>query len=267
MTTDARSASSPRNVVITGAASGIGAALAALLAERGDRIIGVDLAGAEVDADLSTPAGRAAAIERIAELADGVVDALITCAGTSEPGEAMVTVNFFGTTALVEGLRPRLAAAAAPRVVLVGSISGTQTADEDVVAACLDGDEPRALEAARLAIADGRPQQLYPSSKSSVAQWARRTAVAPGWADAGIAVNVVAPGVVRTPMSAGLFEDPRMKAVMDRAVPMPLHGYAQAEDLARVIAFLADAGTTHVTGQVLYVDGGAEASLRPASVF
>jgi NAD(P)-dependent dehydrogenase (short-subunit alcohol dehydrogenase family) len=257
----------PRNVVITGATSGIGAALSRLLAERGDRVIGVDLAGSDVDADLSTAAGRARAVDEITRLSDGVVDALITSAGTSVPGEAMVTVNVFGTTALVEGLREQLAAASAPRVVMVGSISGTQTADETVVEACLAGDEAAALEAARAAIADGRAHQLYPSSKSAVAQWARRTAVAPGWADAGIAVNVVAPGVVRTPMSAGLFEDPRMKAVMDQAVPMPLHGYAEADDIARVIAFLADASTTHVTGQVLYVDGGAETTLRPASRF
>ena len=115
--------------------------------------------------------------------ADGVVDALITSAGTSVPGEAMVTVNFFGTTALAEGLRPQLSASAAPRVVLVGSISGTQTADDAVVAACLAGDEEAALTAARAVIADGRAHQLYPSSKSAVAQWARRTAVAPGWAE------------------------------------------------------------------------------------
>ena len=257
----------PRNVVITGATSGIGAALSRLLTDRGDRVIGVDLAGSDVDADLSTAAGRAAAVEEIGRRADGVVDALITSAGTSVPGEAMVTVNFFGTTALAEGLRPQLSASAAPRVVLVGSISGTQTADDAVVEACLAGDEEAALTAARAVIADGRAHQLYPSSKSAVAQWARRTAVAPGWAEAGIAVNVVAPGVVLTPMSAGLFEDPKMKAVMDRAVPMPLHGYAEAEDIARVLAFLADAATTHVTGQVVYVDGGAEATLRPADRF
>lgn len=254
-----------RNVVITGANSGIGAALRQLLRDRGDRVIGVDLAGTDVEADLSTPEGRSTAIDEIVRLSDGVVDALITCAGVSVPGEAMVTVNFFGTTALVEGLHDQLAAAAAPRVVLVGSISGTHPADADVVAACLAGDEAAALDAARTAIADKRAQQLYPSSKSSIAQWARRTAIAPGWAEAGIAVNVVAPGVVLTPMSAGLIDDPRMKAVMDQAVPMPLHGYAQAEDVARVLAFLADVSTTHITGQVLYVDGGAEASLRPAS--
>ena len=256
-----------RTIVVTGSGSGIGAALTALLAARGDRVIGVDLSGADVDADLSTPAGRAAAVERVVDLSGGVVDGVVTCAGTSVPGEAMVTVNFFGSTSIVAGLRPLLARSAAPRVVLVGSISGTQPADPDVVDACLRDDEPAALVAARAVIAAGSAHQLYPSSKSAIAQWARHTAVADGWADAGIAVNVVAPGVVLTPMSAGLFEDPRMKEVMDRAVPMPLHGYAEAADVARVLAFLVDAGTTHVTGQVLYVDGGAEATLRPAAHF
>ncbi|MFF3933849.1 SDR family oxidoreductase [Streptomyces hirsutus] len=252
----------PRNVVVTGSGSGIGAALTALLRAQGDRVIGVDLRGGEIDADLSTPDGRATAAEAAAEAAGGVVDAVVTCAGTSVPGTAMVTVNYFGTTEFVTALRPALAAAPRPRVVLIGSISGTRPADPDVVAACLAADEGKALEHAERAVADGRAQQLYPSSKAALAQWARRTAVAPGWADAGIPVNVVAPGVVLTPMSAGLFDDPERKKVMDAAVPMPLNGYLQPEDVARAVLFLASDDNSHITGQVLYVDGGAEVTLR-----
>jgi NAD(P)-dependent dehydrogenase (short-subunit alcohol dehydrogenase family) len=58
-----------------------------------------------------------------------------------------------------------------------------------------------------------------------------------------------------------------MKRIMDTAVPMPLHGYARPEDLARVVRFFLSPELTHVTGQVLYVDGGAEATLRPADRF
>ncbi|MEU3734292.1 SDR family oxidoreductase [Streptomyces sp. NPDC033538] len=252
----------PRNVVVTGSGSGIGAALTALLRTRGDRVIGVDLRGGEVDADLSTPDGRAAAAAAATEAAEGVVDAVVTCAGTSVPGTAMVTVNYFGTTEFVTALRPALAAAPRPRVVVIGSISGTQPTDPDVVAACLADDENKALAHAERAVADGRARQLYPSSKAALAQWARRTAVAEGWADAGIPVNVVAPGIVLTPMSAGLFDDPEMRKVMDTAVPMPLNGYLQPEDVARAVLFLACDDNSHITGQVLYVDGGAETTLR-----
>lgn len=254
-----------RLIVVTGAASGIGAAVRQMLEERGDQVIGVDLKDVEVNADLATAAGRAAAVAEILERSNGVVDGVVTCAGLSTPSPVLPRVNYFGTTDIVNGLHAALVASAAPRVVLIGSISGTQPVDPALVEALEAGDEEEAGRLAEAAISDGRPQQLYPSSKSALTQWARRTAIAPGWADAGIPINVVAPGVVLTPMSAALVSDPEMKKIMDAAVPMPLHGYAAPEDIARVIGFLASPEVTHVTGQVLYVDGGAEATLRPAS--
>lgn len=256
-----------RLVVVTGSASGIGAAVTSLLESRGDRVIGVDLQDATVCADLSTATGRAEAFAAVLCESGGVIDGVVTCAGLSVPTPVLPMVNYFGTTELVTGLRSALAASSSPRVVLIGSISATQPVDEELVAALLSGDEDRAESLAEAAVAEGRPQQLYPSSKSAVTQWARRTAVSPGWADAGIAVNVVAPGVVLTPMSAALVADPVMKQVMDAAVPMPLHGYASPEDLARVVGRFVSPELTHVTGQVLYVDGGAEATLRPAELF
>jgi NAD(P)-dependent dehydrogenase (short-subunit alcohol dehydrogenase family) len=256
-----------RLVVVTGAASGIGAAVAAHLRARGDRVIGVDLKDAEVCADLATPDGRGAAVAAVLEQSGGVVDGLVTCAGLSVPSSVLPRVNYFGTTEIAIGLRAALAASSAPRVVLIGSISGTQPVDRALVDALLADDEPLAVSLAEAAMTDGRPQQLYPSSKAALAQWARRTCVSPGWADAGISLNVVAPGVVLTPMSAALVADPEMKKIMDAAVPMPLHGHAAPEDLARVVGFLVSPELTHVTGQVLYVDGGAEATLRPADRF
>lgn len=257
-----------RLFVVTGSASGIGAAVASLLESRGDRVIGVDLKDAAVCADLATPEGRASAIAEVLALApEGVIDGVVTCAGLSGIAPILPQVNYFGTTELITGLQAALAASAAPRVVLIGSIAGTQPVDPALVSALLDDDAAAALAITETAIADGRPQQLYPSSKNAVTQWARRTAVAPGWADAGIAVNVVAPGVVLSPMTAALVADPKMKQVMDNAVPMPLHGYAKPEDLARAVVTFLSPELTHVTGQVLYVDGGAEATLRDASAF
>lgn len=255
-----------RRIAVTGSASGIGQALSRQLIESGETVIGVDLKDAEVCADLGTVAGRASAVEAVLEQSRGVLDALVLCAGINTPSPALISVNFFGVTELAEGLRPVLAAAPAPRAAVVGSISGTQPVDDEVVAACLAGDEVAALARAEAVMSEA-PQKLYPSSKAALAQWLRRSCVTPEWAGAGIPLNAVAPGVVRTPMSAALFADERMKTIMDRAVPMPLNGYAAPEVIAGALAWLISPANTHMAGQVLYVDGGAEVSLRGPSVF
>lgn len=256
-----------RLIVVTGSASGIGAAVVSHLEALGDRVIGIDRADAPICADLATSAGRASALAQVLEQSGGVVDAVVTCAGMSGAAPALPLVNYFGTTELIQGLQSALAASPAPRVVVIGSISGTHPVDAALVSALLADDETSAVSLTEAANADGRGMQLYPSSKSAVTQWARRTAVSPGWADAGIAINVIAPGVVLSPMTAGLVKDPEMKKIMDSAVPMPLHGYAEPADLARVVGSFVSPELTHVTGQVLYVDGGAEATLRPADRF
>lgn len=252
-----------RRVVVTGAAAGIGRATADLLRDRGHTVVGVDLADVEVCADLATAAGRAAAVAAVLDRTDGVVDGLVTCAGTSRPGPTQVSVNYFGTTELVTGLRSALAASPAPRVALVGSIAGTQPHDHAIVDACLADDEPRARALAERALEQRRQHEVYPATKAALARWTRRTCTTPGYADAGVAVNVVAPGVVLTAMSEQLVADPEWRRVMDKAVPMPLNGYAPPAAIGHALCWLLAPENTHMTGQIVYVDGGAEATLRP----
>lgn len=251
-----------RVVAVSGVASGIGAATAQLLRERGDTVIGIDLRDAEVCADLSTHQGREAAVSATLERADGRLDGVVLCAGISGIDPLLVSVNFFGCTALLDGLRPLLAASAAPRAAVVASMTVVHPTDPELVAACLAGEEERALEVARTAVEEGRGRQLYPTSKAALVQWVRRTCVQPGWADAGIALNAVGPGIILTPMSNVLFDDPQMVQAMDAAVPMPLGGHASPDVVAHSLAWLVSEENSHVTGQLLFVDGGAEVTVR-----
>lgn len=263
----ARKASTARTIAVSGSASGIGGSLAGMLRDAGETVIGIDLRDADVCADLSVPEGRASAVAETLERAGGRLDAVVACAGVSDFTVMPVKVNFFGVVGLLEGLRPALAAAEAPRAAVVGSISGTHPVDDDVVRACLDGDEPAAIAAATKVEESGAGGRLYPSSKSALAQWLRRVCTTPEWAGAGIPLNAIAPGVVKTPMSAPLFEDEGMFEIMKEAVPMPLNGFAGPEVIASALDWLISPANTHMTGQVIYVDGGAEATLRDAAHF
>ncbi len=251
-----------RTHLVTGAASGIGRAVAARLRDRGHTVIGVDLKGADITADLATAEGRTALVARATELSGGRLDAVIACAGTAAFDPLTIRVNHFGAVATLEGLRPLLAASDAPRAVVVSSVASIHPADEALVEAALSGDEDAAVTAAQAAVDRGEGRVIYGSSKQSVARWVRRTAATEDWAAAGITLNAVAPGTVVTPMTRPMIDDPRTRAVVDGAVPMPLNGHAAPEQVAPLLEWLTSAENTHVTGQVVFVDGGADAVLR-----
>ncbi|MDY7556930.1 hypothetical protein [Cryobacterium sp. 10C3] len=104
----------PRTSVVTGSASGIGKATKELLMERGETVIGVDIHDADVVVDLSTAAGRASLVEQVSDLSGGAVDAVLAVAGLASPTATTVAVNYFGTIATLEDLRPLLVGSAAP---------------------------------------------------------------------------------------------------------------------------------------------------------
>lgn len=252
-----------RTIVVTGSASGIGQAVVHRLLQQGDRVIGIDLRNADVTADLSTRQGRQDAVQQVGEATDAV-DALVLCAGVAKNNAAMISVNYFGATEVAEGLRPLLAASGAGRVAVVSSASGTTGAVvNDVVHACLSDDETAALAA--VAQVDEN-LHLYATSKRALTIWTRRTAVAPGWADADITVNAVGPGVVHTPMTADR-NDPASLAIRAKVMPMPLRGPMQPESVANLLVWLISAENTHVTGQMVHVDGGVDAVLRGPDVY
>jgi NAD(P)-dependent dehydrogenase (short-subunit alcohol dehydrogenase family) len=128
--------------VVSGAASGIGAATTSLLRGQGHRVITVDLRDAEVVADLSSTAGRVAAVERVQGLTD-TVHGVVPCAGIPgltgvDPGQ-VVAVNYFGAVCLARGLRPQLAAAGGSVVLLASNSITCQPgwASDVAAAACV----------------------------------------------------------------------------------------------------------------------------------
>ncbi|MGR4009087.1 SDR family oxidoreductase [Leucobacter sp. 1207-22] len=253
-----------RTYVVTGSASGIGAATAKTLRDRGDRVIGIDLRDAEVAADLSTSAGRADAAARAIELSGGVIDGVIACAGISAPIAKTVSINYFGVTELLEQLVPALQKSDAPRAAVVSSMASLQANSAELVAAQLAGDEAKALEIAETFVVQG-PEVgyiTYPSSKRALARWVRRESITPTWAGNGIALNAVAPGTVITPMTEQLLATPEGRAMVDANVPMPLNYHQPAQSIVDVLVWLTNVENTHMAGQVIYCDGGADATLR-----
>lgn len=251
-----------RTYVVTGCASGTGAAAAELLRQRGHTVIGIDLLDADVMQDLSSPPGRLAAAEQACDISGGAIDAIIACAGIAASKPVTVSTNFFGVTQIVEALLETLSCSPAPRVAIVTSISALHDIDEELVQSMLAGHEAAALRRGHDLTTTGHGNLNFTSSKFALSQWVRREAALPQWAGAGIALNAVAPGTTLTPSMKRLLEIPGQRKVIDAYSPMPFGYHLEPQDVARTLMWLTEAENTHITGQTIFVDGGAESILR-----
>jgi len=256
-----------RTTAVTGSASGIGAALTRQLRAAGERVIGIDLMDADVCADLGSPAGRSQALQQLRAFSGGCLDALVTCAGVSSAvhDEARVlAVNYFGTAELLRELRADLARGTRPAAVVISSWALLQaTPRPEAIAACLAFDEALALQ---LVTADPRVGEIWPAyatAKNALARLVRAWAPSPEWAGSGITLNALVPAATRTPMIARHLATPEGTQALLAATPSPTGRIAEAEDIAEPAAFLASGRARHLSGQVIFVDGGLEARRRP----
>ena len=253
-----------RTIVVTGAASGIGEATAALLERQGDTVIRVDLEQGDVTGDLGEQDSIAQVSQGIADISDGCVDGLVANAGVSAPSPLSPKINYIGTVRLIEALRPLLVESGAPRISVTTSAATLQGNDEELVDLLLAGDAEAALargaELAEQGPAAGYAN--YSSSKRAISRWIRRVAPTDDYAGLGIGINGVGPGQVRTAMTKELFSTEEGRRQAATAMPAPFNGPADAEDIAAVHAFLVSAANSRMTGQIIFVDGGFDALSR-----
>ncbi|MCV7275770.1 SDR family oxidoreductase [Mycolicibacter arupensis] len=252
---------------VTGSASGMGRQAAEKLRAAGHTVIGVDLRDAEVAADLSGPDGRAAAAEQVLARCGGRLDGAVLAAGLGpKPGPGMARtifeVNFRGVVDLLDAWRPALAAAERAKVVVIGSNSSTTipAVPRRAVRALRAGRTASAVRTVKL-LGPAAPSMAYGASKIAVTRWARRQAVTPEWAGAGIRLNVLAPGAIQTPLLDELLAIPQQaKAV--QAFPVPVGGFGDPAMLADWMLFMLSDAAEFLCGSVIFVDGGTDAYFR-----
>ncbi|ABB08491.1 SDR family oxidoreductase [Burkholderia lata] len=250
-----------RLYVITGSASGIGRETKQLLESHGHRVIGADIRDADVIADLATPEGRTALVEQVTKLSGGTIDAVLAVAGVDLAGPATVAINYYGAIATLEGLRPLLLRSNAPRAVAVSSITSVHPFNDQLLNALLDGTEAFALEKA------AEVPYVYATTKRALSRWIRRNALKAEWAGSNIPLNAIAPGLVKTELLKRLFEDPETRQRINAGTPMPLGGPYEPVAAAELLAWLSSEKNGHMTGQTIFIDGGADVMIRGDAVW
>lgn len=254
---------------VTGAASGMGLAVAERLRGEGHTVVTVDLRDADVIADLATAEGRQRAVRDVLQRAWGRLHGAVLAAGLGPaPGreELIAQVNYAAPVELLDAWRPALAATAAAdgmssKVVVFGSNSASVTPGipGPLVSSFLR-DRPRLRAAVTRPLGRNGAAFVYGASKLALTRWARREAVTQAWAGSGIRLNVIAPGAVMTPLLEAQLAGPDRERI--ETFPVPTGGYGRAEDIAAWAVFMLSPAADFLCGSVIYVDGGTDAYFR-----
>ena len=236
-----------RTALVTGAASGLGRAIALALAAAGARLACIDISieanegvaagigGIPVALDVTDAGAVEAAVRDLADRV-GSMDILVNSAGIGGRGpavsypldllERILAVNLRGTFLMCQSVGRRMIETGGGSIVNIASIGGLVAFPGSVG---------------------------YQASKGGVVQLTRTLAVE--WAAAGVRVNAVAPGHVATELVRRQWEtEPELREFFLSRTPMNRLG--TPEDVAGPVVFLAGDAAAMVTGQIIAVDGG-----------
>jgi len=239
-----------KSALVTGAASGLGAAIAQRLSREGYRVAIVDTDGAAAQAQASELSGAVAfaadvtdelAIEAVLDAFGDIPDVLVNNAGIVRFGPILehsvadfrkvIDVNLTGTFIVTRAVARRMVTRGSGAIVNITSLN---------------------------AVAPSPDAGAYPASKAAVALLTQHFALALG--PHGIRVNAVAPGFIDAGMSAPIYENSEVRGARGGAVPVGTLG--TADDVAEAVLFLASDRARYTTGQQLMVDGGVSFSLK-----
>ena len=244
---------SQRVCVVTGAAAGLGRAMAERFAAEGSTVVLVDRDADRLESTVSAiEASGARADGRVTDVSKQEQVESLAQWLSEVHGRVDVLVNNAGV-ALREGSVVNMARRAWDLTMAV-NLTGTFLMSRCLVPLMPSGSSILnvATNAAHRAVPD---TDAYVASKAGVVGLTKAMAVS--LADRGIRVNAVSPGVTASEEVLSRLDDPRVQAMIDRAPP--LGDYGRPEELAAVVSFLCSQEARYVNGAVLAVDGGATA--------
>jgi NAD(P)-dependent dehydrogenase (short-subunit alcohol dehydrogenase family) len=243
-----------RVVLVTGAAGGLGLAIAARFHAHGDHVALLDLDAKTLDAAAATLPGSLAvsgdvtdeesieaAMDKIAATFGNAPDVLVNNAGIVRFGDLLdhsvadfrrvIDVNLVGAFVVAKSAAKRMVARKCGAIVNITSLN---------------------------AVAPSPDAGAYPAAKAGLALLTQHLALSLG--PRGIRVNAVGPGFIDAGMSEQIYRDDAVRDLRSRTVPARSLG--TAEDVANAVFFLASPEARYVHGQHLMVDGGVSFSLK-----
>jgi len=250
-----------KRVVVTGAASGMGAAVAGMLVDLGADVIGADVKPIErkgVSSNSLNLIDEGSITRFVNTVEDGSVYALFCCAGLPQTFSAddVVAVNFLGTRKLCELMLPKFTQISAISVVASMTLAWPQH-----IGALTALIETQSVEEGR----DWVNRNLetvgdsYMFSKEALTAWSTMTSTR--WIQRGVRLNCLCPGVTETPMLSAFHEV--VPGELEQ-LPQPLNRPCTAEEQAFAMLFLNHPKSQALVGASLYNDGGSSAAIMGA---